>query len=102
MESVKNDDQSVEELQVLVNSDWSDSQSEADSNHNRVPKKKMHKLNRVQIHPDKINISRATANKWKNWFAHQSKLLSILSALFYAIASFLIIVINKIVLTTYK
>lgn len=94
------------ELQVLVdNEDSSDSQSEADNNHNIVPKVKrkyprMHPLNRIKY--EHLCISRSSTNRWPTWFNQHQRILSIVSALFYALASFLIIVINKIVLTTYQ
>lgn len=58
-----------------------------------------------------INLNKAdhsmerSKKPWTNWLQHVVRndfLMRILTAFFYAITSFLIIVVNKIVLTTYQ
>lgn len=77
-----------------------ESQPENDSNHNFIGHSKP--TRKVPIERGRISISRMRTSRWAQLLTQRDELMRLLSALFYALASFLIIVINKLVLTSYK
>ena len=99
MKQLLKEEDALQEQHVLIGEE---SQLENDSNHNIISSFEKETKIKIKIGQKQIFIRRMKSPRWSPMFEQHSRMMKILSALFYAITSFLIIVINKIVLTTYK
>lgn len=98
--------ESKEPLLMSIEENDEESKDLNDDNHNLILKSKSDKFYEDSIKINMKNSHKDGSNLFENYIEETHKkhvqMMCIATALFYAISSFLILVINKIVLTVYR